>query len=158
MRLSICIVGIALAIPEMVHATPTFPAVLEDAVGTAGPPPCSICHQADLTTNYTVRTAFGAALKTRGLVPENEASLRSALAALERDGTDSDYDGVADIAELEAGRDPNQPGDEPAGPPLEYGCAVRTHREEPAGFAVTAFAFVSALWVVRRRRGEENDE
>jgi MYXO-CTERM domain-containing protein len=87
-------------------------------------------------------------------------SLLSALDALEADGTDSDHDGVPDIAELKAGTDPNVPqtaSGMPEAPvdevPLpETGCSLSTARS-PGGWLLLLGAV--AAFAGRRRRGAD---
>ena len=137
--------------PSIGHATPNFPDVIEQTVATMGPPPCSLCHQADVRNNYSVKTPFGAALKARGLVPEDEASLQAALESLRSDKADSDYDGMADIDELEAGRDPNLPGDLGPGPKASYGCTVRDGNASSSSLITFTLAALAVAWRGRAR-------
>lgn len=103
----------------LVLATPTFPQQLSTLSG--GPvPDCAVCHQGGVTGRGTVTTAFGAALRERGLAAGDEASLSSAWASLE--GVDSDGDGASDRDELTAGTDPNAGGTSAPLPVPEYGC------------------------------------
>ncbi|HEX2679272.1 MAG TPA: hypothetical protein VHM19_21625 [Polyangiales bacterium] len=151
-NVSLLALGIALAAPAAAHATPNFPDVVEKTVGTAGPPPCSLCHQGDVRNNYSVKTPFGQAVKARGLVPEDEGSLRSALKMLRDEKTDSDHDGVSDIDELVNGDDPNVPGDQMPGPHPTYGCSVGTPRSRERAGASLAWLGMTILVLGWRRR------
>lgn len=92
-------------------ATPTFTGVMQTELGMSGPPPgvCAVCHLNGVTATGTVTTPFGRALRMNGLMPNNDASLKAALAAIDAANTDSDMDGCTDIAELKAMPDPTNP-------------------------------------------------
>lgn len=92
-------------------ATPTFTGVMQTELMMSGPPPgvCAVCHLNGATATGTVTTPFGRAMRMQGLAANNEASLRSALAALATANTDSDMDGCSDIAELKAMPTPTNP-------------------------------------------------
>lgn len=127
-------------------ATPTFPAVIAEKLSVAAPE-CTLCH-AGTPGPGTAVTPFAKTLKTRGLVPNNEDSLKTALDAIAAEGKDSDGDGTPDIRELEDGTDPNSaPGDGAITP--EYGCEIgRGLRVDGSAGAVPALAFV-LLWMLR---------
>jgi hypothetical protein len=90
-------------------ASPTYPADVQTHLSLAAPPPqsCSLCHVNGVGAVGTVNTPFGKAMRAQGLVLENPTSLNTALDALAAAKTDSDADGMSDIDELKAGRDPN---------------------------------------------------
>lgn len=90
-------------------ATATFPTVIQQHLSLARSPAqsCMLCHTNGITGPGTVNTPMGKALSSQGLLGNDEQSLRSALDALATAGTDSDGDGVGDVAELKAGTDPN---------------------------------------------------
>lgn len=74
----------------------------------AGPEPgCRICHQDDEGGVMTANKPFARSLMLVGAAGANVPSFLAALDTLKANGTDSDGDGVSDIAELEAGTDPN---------------------------------------------------
>jgi len=103
-------------VASVAAATPTFTGVMQTELMMGGPPPgvCAVCHLNGATTTGTVTTPFGRAMRMQGLAANNEASLRSALTALETAATDSDMDGCSDIAELKAmpmPTNPNRAGD-----------------------------------------------
>lgn len=103
-------------VASVASATPTFTGVMQTELMMGGPPPgvCAVCHLNGATTTGTVTTPFGRAMRMQGLAANNEASLRSALTALETANTDSDMDGCSDIAELKAmpmPTNPNRGGD-----------------------------------------------
>ncbi len=106
MRLRALPVVCALLLPSAARASGSFPAVVERAVPGAKVT-CATCHRsldagADLTS-------FGAALKARGAVGKDDASLEAALARMKADSVDSDGDGARDLDELAWGGDPNEP-------------------------------------------------
>lgn len=123
-------------------ASDEYPAALRTATGAPCPPPCTVCH---LTMNGGAGTAvkpFADAMIEEGLDGEDESLVKSAAAKLKAAPEDSDGDGMDDIAELAAGRDPNVAGaGDLCGP--EYGCGARV---EPSG-ALDGHALVVALGV-----------
>lgn len=90
-------------------ATDTFPATIQNkyTLGDLPPELCALCHTNGITGSGTVNTLFGRALRMRGLMPNDAASLNAALDALATEAVDSDGDGVTDVAELMAARSPN---------------------------------------------------
>lgn len=95
-------------------ASSSYPAEIQKQLSLSSTPSCSICHANGVTGYGTVTTGFGTAMRSRGLVCCNIASLDSALAALEAEN--SPY-----ITYLKEGLDPNNPS---AGnvPQAAYGC------------------------------------
>lgn len=168
MRLDRAIFIVASLGAVVASATPTFTGVMQTDLMMGGPPPgvCGVCHLNGVTTTGTVTTPFGRALRMNGLQANNEASLRSALTALEMANTDSDMDGCADIAELKAmpaPTNPNVAGDCASGDggvvvpdggmggggaggggatigPIRYGCGANAVPELMALAAVVALA------------------
>ena len=121
--------GLVLLGATSARATPTFPGVIQKELGLSSTPQCAVCHQGGQTAVGTVTTPFGAALRGKGLVFYNDASLRTALGALAAENVDSDGDGMSDVEELKADRDPNKndaTGGIDTGLPPEpfYGCAA----------------------------------
>lgn len=98
------------------HASSNYPAELQKQLQLTYTPQCSICHANGVTGYGTVTTLFGEAMRARGLVCCDIASLDTALMALE--GENSPY-----ITDLKEGLDPNNPG-AGAVPPVAYGCTV----------------------------------
>ncbi len=98
-----------LVVAAPAFATDTFPATIQTKYGLPDLPPelCALCHTNGIVGSGTVNTPFGRAVRMRGLLPNNAASLTAALDALAADAVDSDNDGVTDVAELMAGTSPN---------------------------------------------------
>lgn len=133
----------AVLVASAALATPTFTGVMQNELGMSGPPPgvCAVCHLNGVTTTGTVTTPFGRAMRMNGLMPNNDDSLKAALAAIDMANTDSDMDGCTDIAELKAMPDPTNPnraGDCGGGSdggtaggtatlgPIRYGCGANS--------------------------------
>lgn len=111
---------------------------------------CTLCHIDDMTAYNGVRTPFGVALRARGLVAEDEASLQKALDSMAADGVDSDHDGYTDVCELSYGTDPNV-GPAQTATPLKYGCSIGTTSGE-SGVAVGLGLVGLGLVALRRSR------
>lgn len=141
------------------RATDGFPPAMSawlathsDAGAPAANPPCAVCHSGGSTARGTVTTPFGLAMRARGLVASNNATVATALDALAAERTDSDGDGVIDVDELALGTDPNLAPGTNAAPPIQYGCVqVAPGRGTP--FAIVAAACIAALAMVLARRG-----
>ena len=116
-----------LAAPSVASASPTFPNSIKTDLSLSYTPPCTVCHTTPGGGAGTATHKFAASLKARGLTSGNTDSLATALAALEGEGTDSDCDGVNDVAQLEEGRDPNSgeyiDGSGKTAPEVDGGCA-----------------------------------
>ncbi len=124
-------------------ATPEFPGVIQQQLGLAQPPPCTICHATNAGGVGTVVKPFGIYLRSRGLVPFDDASLRNALLAdiAERHSSSG---GLTDIDALKAGMDPN--GTEGSLVPA-YGCSS----VGPELDLLTVAALGTWPWLRRRR-------
>jgi len=133
-------------------ASATYPAVVASELKIAFvPQQCALCHQNGVIEKRAVSTPFALSLKGRGLVLENEATLRTGLARLETDMVDSDGDGCTDIAELKAKEDPNvfSCGKDGGGgvlPAPRYGCGANV---VPGAMAALAALLLTRLF--RRR-------
>jgi hypothetical protein len=149
-------------------ATATYPTAIKTHLGLASEPPqsCGVCHRNNVLGAGTVTTPFGTSMRGQGLVSNNEASLNTALDALDAAMTDSDGDGVPDITELRNVTDPNVANTSTDGgtggggggtgggtggggevlPPVRYGCGANA---VPGLAGLAGAALVVAL---RRRR------
>ncbi|MFO0663677.1 MAG: hypothetical protein U0174_06975 [Polyangiaceae bacterium] len=158
---SIASLALGLLFSDTALATPSYPDVIATTLSTPKVPECAICHTNGVTGLGTVNTAFGKTMRERGLRPNDEGSLKTALSAITAEKKDSNGDGMSDIDALKAGLDPNgtAASDGGAGTPatpetIQYGCA----RVAPVGgnegehTAALASLFVGALLVARRRR------
>src|SRR5512140_1193838 len=106
-RLPIVAVVLGVALTAVgAGATPTFPQAIARHLSTSHVPPCTDCHDGT-PTRGTATSAFAAAMRARGLLPNDESSLNSALDALAAEQVDSDGDGFSDVEELVRGWDPN---------------------------------------------------
>jgi hypothetical protein len=143
-------------------ATTSFPTVIRTELGLDSTPSCSTCH-ASSVGGGEANKPFGIATKAAGTIKFNDATLKTALAKLTTDKTDSDGDGQGDIAELKAGTDPNvsNPGGVPTTPPgggsssSSSGCTVAAdaNAQATSGLgAIAAIAGAAAIVVAARRR------
>jgi len=126
------------------HASSTFPAAIQAHVPLTYAPQCSICHMNGVTGYGTVTTAFGVAMKARGLVAGDVTSLNTALDKMVTDKVDSNGDGTTDIDALKAGQDPNGTATVQAG----YGCNASGSGEG----SLAALAVAGVLVLLGRRR------
>ena len=101
------LVGLVLGAPLAARATPDFPAAIARDLQLSAPPPCTICHATDQGGAGTVVKPFGKYMVSRGLVPFDDSSLATALAAAAAERHDSNGDGISDIDALKQGLDPN---------------------------------------------------
>ena|ERR1019366_1800319 len=154
-------VGTAIAWSTGAEATPDFPGVIQQVVGSAAPPPCTICHNNPNGGLGTVTTVFGMYMRSRGLVPYDENSLRNALAAATGEQHSSSDDGITDIQALREGRDPNAglgaATSQAQLPPPDYGCGahVAPSSRGTSGAALFLAATAGIALVRRRRRARE---
>jgi hypothetical protein len=148
------------------RASPSFPTDIAAQPGATCAPDCTVCHATESGGSGTVVKPFGRALVMLGLVAESESSLLAALDAARSEGLDVGCDGVPDVDELFACRDPNTAGDgggacgaggASADPIPQYGCAVaRSSRATdgalPGACGAGVFLTLGALGLLGLRR------
>jgi len=142
-------------VAPVAHASREFPSRVAGTLALPLEPACTLCHtRAD--AGFATGTLFQQALASRGFRRRDAASLDVALLRLEADGIDSDEDGVADVRELRALADPNDPRDRGVG---STGCAVAAGVPRDGGDMGTRVAVVTVFGVIgaagarlRRRR------
>lgn len=144
----------------LAQASVTFPPLLQAKLGLDevpyAPLGCQLCHSDDKGGPQTATKPFGRAVLRAGAVGGNPPSMLAALGTLETDGTDSDFDGVPDIAELRSGEDPNVPADgsmAPAPEPVplpQTGCTLSDHGAASGGGGLALLCLGALTW--RRRR------
>jgi hypothetical protein len=172
-RSSVAVLFLAAALTSRVAAaSQSYPHQIATTLGLAKDPPCTICHR-DLNGGLnTVTKPFGQAMQGFGLRSGDPASLAAAIQKSEQAKADSDGDGVPDVEELEQGKDPNDPSDEPmaasdAGadassvtitmlviPEPEHGCSIASHRRRRFGEVACGglLLLVASAFGRRRRR------
>ena len=103
-------VALALAAAAPALASKEYPADMQAALSACATPPCTICHSTAKGGAGTATKPFAITMQNAGLTgSSNAASLQSALQTVEQQGSDSDGDGVTDVAELAQGSDPSNP-------------------------------------------------
>jgi hypothetical protein len=145
---------IPLSWAAVAKATPLFPGDIQMFVGSAVPPPCTICHTNPLGGIGTATTTFALYLRSRGLVAFDDTKLKDALAAAQGEGHSSNSQGIKDIDALRQGLDPNDPmvGTTPQTPP-GFGCGAHIAPSGDAGMAAApVLAAAAAIGALRRRR------
>ena len=146
------LLGLVLGAPLAARATPDFPAAIARDLQLSAPPPCTICHATDQGGLGTVVKPFGKYMVSRGLVPFDESSLATALAAAAGEQHDSNGDGISDIDALKQGMDPN--GSAAAGALVEdpqFGCDA-SGRNGGAWLVLVAIAWLLLPTQAGRRR------
>ena len=137
-----------------------YPAQVQAASGSPCVPRCALCHEDE--AGGTVNRPFGITAKSYGLgqgqdQPGGGITVAEVIAQMKTDATDSDHDGVGDIAELAAGTDPNAPGDVSLCGPL-VGCGAHIAPAPASGDGggawAVALAALAALVVIAAARRE----
>lgn len=136
----------AILIAAALLATPNFPGAIQRELILQAPPRCTICHATDSGGTGTVVRPFGVFLRSRGLQPFDEDSLRNALSADSGEHHSSSGEGLSDIAALKAGQDPNGSAGETGLTP-EFGCSSSS-----SGTPLMLLAAAAWLWTRRTRQ------
>jgi hypothetical protein len=133
-----------------VSASPPYPVELQEALDLSYVPACTLCHgEATAADAGPADTLFAQSMIARGLrAAESEdagtidPSLATALAAMKKDGVDSDGDGAQDLDELSWGGDPNHYDGPPASDVSApaYGCGMAR--------GATGGSLLFAAWIV----------
>lgn len=159
-----------LLVTGIAGASPSYPsAIREQFPEMSCTPKCSICHLSNPGLGSNASQPFSRSLLEAGLKAQDVESLVSALATLERDGTDSDKDGVVDVDELRGGsassgsagaatsgdvRDPSVPGvGDPCAEEVRYGCGAQVAGSPPSSstLGVVALGLLAGALVLLRR-------
>jgi hypothetical protein len=134
------------------QAKEQFPSDVDNDLNLGYHVPCSVCHIKGNTGSSTPITPFALSLRDRGLSGD-KTSLSTALSRLEADGTDSDGDGVGDIAELKAETDPNSSANANLATVQAPGYGCGGSAPQGHGGPAAAGAMGLACLILRRRRG-----
>jgi hypothetical protein len=178
----LCLPGLGLSLglslaSSAALASPAFPDVTRDYLDLGCTPQCTICHTDNFGGYGTATRPFGETLLDLDVVGTDDDSLRQALEELaaaegnpqnggqgaagapasgsaDDTGTDSDKDGVDDIAELVLLRDPSIPGvGDMCKPNVLYGCGARVEPRSNLGLpGVLAVGVVALFGALLRRR------
>jgi hypothetical protein len=148
----------ALVAPAPAAASQAFPDHLVTKLQMPCAPGCQLCHLDASGGPFKINPKFGAAAKAAGATVVLTANLDTAIAKLTADNSDVDGDGTGDIAELQAGTDPNAAGAELCGG-IKYGCGASTIARRPSTRSLDTTASGASLLTVlvgllllRRRR------
>jgi hypothetical protein len=148
----------ALVAPTPAAASEAFPDHLVTKLQMPCAPGCQLCHLDASGGPLKINAKFGAAVKAAGATVVLTSNLDTALAALTTSNSDVDGDGTSDIAELQAGTDPNAAGADLCGG-IKYGCGASTIARRATTKSLDATASGASLLTVlvgllllRRRR------
>jgi hypothetical protein len=153
--LGVALAALAPAAPAA--ASQVYPDHLVTKLQMPCAPGCQLCHLDASGGPFKINPKFGMAAKMAGAGGAAQTDkLDMALAALAT--SDVDGDGVKDVAELQAGSDPNVSGGDLCGG-IKYGCGASTiarrpveKSPEPGAIVAAATVLLGMLLVKRRRR------
>jgi len=151
--------GLGLLFAAPAAASPAFPSVLQEEYDMPCAPSCTLCHATDpgQAGNFVKPFAIMAVVPASGGgLAGDESKLKTALAAIQTNQTDTDGDGASDYTELSEGNDPNVPGDVRLCGPA-YGCGAhiaRSPAKNGGAWILAACAAALVTFGFRRRRSE----
>jgi len=156
------VVWLACTTPTAAAASPEYSPALRSTLELSCDPSCLLCHTRPQGGFATANTKLGVTLRKRfDAQCCDPDGLEAIVHALEQSGIDSDGDGVSDVAELRAERDPNLPDLPDAGdagtqlacqpPAKSEGCALAPGRGA-WGASAWGILLTGALAALRRRR------
>lgn len=117
------------ALPGIAFASPSYPATVASELDLPCTPECTLCHTRSTGGFATVNTPFGLTVRMQhGLTCCDPELLANVLDEIREEETDSDDDGVSDVAELQALTSPNTSED------IDLACQAD---DDSSGCAVT---------------------
>lgn len=144
--------GVLLWAPQ-VAASPDYPEIIQRELDMPCVPQCTLCHTTNPGRAGTARQDFVGALVVFDRQPEVLPRKLQQLAEADPP-VDSDGDGMPDIEELLAGRDPNVEGEgDICAIDVRYGCGARFEPEGSVSWVGAAAAIVLLGVGLLARRG-----
>jgi hypothetical protein len=147
--LAAALASVLLFAPRAAFGRAEFPDRLQEATHAPCVPQCSICHES-VQGGGPADQPFAKSLRRMGKL-EGPDAIKYAVDQLEQQNVDSDGDGVGDIAEIRAGKDPNYARDALICLP-DVGCGAHVSREAPSDGLSVVLALGVALALVLTRR------
>ncbi len=142
---SLALSSSALFVSNSALASDVFPGAVRDNLEMPCLPSCLLCHTVNPGISLTAKQPFAGSMITaanRPLPSQGEVEwVQAGLAGLGT--TDTDEDGMSDLDELKAGRDPNVKGaGDICAPDVHYGCGAASVAEPASGSLGGAAWFV----------------
>lgn len=154
---SLVVSSSALFVSNPAFASDVFPGAVRDTLEMPCLPSCLLCHTVNPGMAGTATQHFADLMVNAGGLPNpgETAWVERGLAAL--GATDKDADGMSDLEELKAGRDPNVKGvGDICAPDVHYGCGAASVAKPTSGSWSGAAWFVlgglAVAGVARARR------
>jgi hypothetical protein len=142
----------AILLAAALLGTPDFPEAIQRDLQLQAPPRCTVCHATDAGGAGTAVRPFVVYLRSRGLQPFDEDSLRNALLAAAGERHSSRGNGVSDVDALKAGEDPNGPAGADGGDLTPaFGCSG-------AGATDPLMLLALGAWLYTRRQRRQGSE